>query len=181
MGVKFKEVSLPHTDLAMACYYIIVPAEVSSNLARFDGVRFGKDRATFGAEAKRRIMIGTFSLSSGYADAYYKQALKVRTLIKQDFDSALEKVDLILAPTSPTPPFKIGEKSDPLTMYLSDIFVCPLNLAGHPGLNIPIGFSSRGLPIGAQIIGTHFSEDALYNLAHHFEQETKFYQQTAKI
>jgi aspartyl-tRNA(Asn)/glutamyl-tRNA(Gln) amidotransferase subunit A len=188
MGLKIKEISLPHTDLAMACYYIIVPAEVSSNLARFDGVRFGKGREVFGEEAKRRIMIGSFSLSSGYADAYYKQALKVRTLIKQDFDRALGEVDLIFAPTSTTPAFKIGEKTDPLQMYLSDIFTCPLNLAGHPGLNIPIGFSKKGLssesvglPIGAQIIGPHFSEDKIYNLAYHLEQKTLFYKTTAKL
>ena len=181
MGIKIKEINLPHTNLAMACYYIIVPAEISSNLARFDGVRFGEGRSTFGEEAKRRIMIGTFSLSSGYSDAYYKQALKVRTLIKQDFDQALEEVDLIFAPTSPTPPFKIGEKFDPLQMYLSDVFTCPINLSGHPGLNIPIGFNKKGLPIGAQIIGPHFGEDKIYNLAYHFEQETLVYKQTAKI
>lgn len=181
MGLKIKEISLPHTDLAMACYYIIVPAEVSSNLARFDGIRFGKGREVFGEEAKRRIMIGSFSLSSGYADAYYKQALKVRTLIKQDFDRALEKVDLIFAPTSTTPAFKIGEKTDPLQMYLSDVFTCPLNLAGHPGLNIPIGFSKKGLPIGAQIIGPHFSEDKIYNLAYHLEQKTLLFKNTAKL
>lgn len=182
LGIKTKSVSLPHTQVAMACYYIIVPSEVSSNLARFDGIRYGFGRNTFGNEAKRRITIGTHALSSGYYDAYYRQALKVRTLIKQDFDDALKQVDFIIAPSSPTPPFKIGAKSqNPLQMYLSDIFMCPVNLAGHPSLNIPIGFTSKKLPVGMQIIAPHFAEDKIYHLAYHFEQETKYYQHQPKL
>ena len=181
MGFKIKQISLPHTNLAIACYYIIVPAEISSNLARFDATRFGLKRETFGQEAKRRIITGTFSLSSGYSDAYYKKALKVRTLIKQDLDKALEQVDLIFAPTSPTPAFKLGEKADPLKMYMSDVLTCPINLSGHPGLNIPIGFSQDNLPIGAQIIGPHFSEDKLYRLGFHLEQQMPLYKQNAKL
>lgn len=182
MGIKTKSVSLPHTDVAMACYYIFVPSEVSSNLARFDGIRYGHHRSTFGEEAMRRIMIGTHTLSSGYYDAYYRQAAKIRTLIKQDFDKVLEQVDFIIAPSSPTPPFKLEAKTtDPLQMYLSDIFLCPTNLAGNPSLNMPIGFTKEKLPVGMQIIGPHFSEDKIYHLAHHFEQETQYYKQTPKL
>ncbi len=182
MGIKTKTVSLPHTKVAMACYYIIVPSEVSSNLARYDGVRYGHDRSYFGPEAKRRIIIGTHTLSSGYYDAYYRQALKVRTLVKQDFDQALKDVDFIIAPSSPTPPFKIGAKSqNSVQMYLTDIFLCPVNLAGHPSLNVPVGFTSKKLPVGMQIIAPHFAEEKIYHLAYHFEQATKFYTHTPNI
>lgn len=172
LGARIIEISLPHTQYAMACYYILVPSEVSSNLSRFDGVRFGHDRTVFGAEAKRRIMLGTFALSAGYYEAYYKKAAKVRTLIKKDFDEAFKKVDVILAPSSPTIPFRIGEKSDdPLAMYLSDIFMCPVNLAGIPAVNIPCGFV-RELPVGMQIIGPQFSEERLFQVAAAYEKAT---------
>ncbi|PIS41071.1 MAG: Asp-tRNA(Asn)/Glu-tRNA(Gln) amidotransferase GatCAB subunit A [Candidatus Kerfeldbacteria bacterium CG08_land_8_20_14_0_20_42_7] len=175
MGAIIEEVSLPHTDVAMACYYILVPSEVSSNLARFDGVRFGEKREVFGAEAKRRIMLGAYTLSSGYYDAYYLKAAKVRRLIKQDFEEVLQKVDVIVAPSSPSLPFKMGEKADdPLQMYLSDIFLCPINLAGVPSLNVPCGFVGE-LPVGLQIIGPHFKEELLYQVGHQFEKETEFY------
>lgn len=175
LGATIKEITLPHTDYAMAAYYILVPSEVSSNLSRYDGVRYGGTREIFGAEAKRRIILGSYALSSGYYDAYYLKAAKVRTLIKQDFENAFKKVDIIIAPTSPTLPFKIGEKTDdPLQMYLYDIFLCPVNLAGIPGLNIPSGFVD-GLPVGMQIIGPQFSEELLYKVAYLFEQETQYY------
>ncbi|MBI4226167.1 Asp-tRNA(Asn)/Glu-tRNA(Gln) amidotransferase subunit GatA [Candidatus Roizmanbacteria bacterium] len=176
LGAKLKKVSLPHTEYAMACYYILVPSEVSSNLARFDGIRYGGERNLFGAEAKRRIMLGTYTLSAGYYDAYYLKAAKVRRLIKQDFERAFAEVDVMIAPSSPSIPFKIGEKIDnPLQMYLSDVFMCPVNVAGVPALNIPSGFI-EGLPVGIQIIGPHFKEELLYQVGSAFEQETKFYQ-----
>jgi len=175
LGATIKEVTLPYTDYAMAAYYILVPSEVSSNLSRYDGVRYGGTREVFGAEAKRRIMLGSYALSSGYYDAYYLKAAKVRTLIKQDFENAFKKVDIIITPTSPTLPFKINEKTDdPLQMYLSDIFLCPVNLAGIPGLNVPSGFVD-GLPVGMQIIGPQFSEELLYKVAYLFERETQYY------
>ena len=175
LGATIEEITLPHTDFAMAAYYILVPSEVSSNLSRYDGVRYGGPRELFGAEAKRRIMLGSYTLSSGYYDAYYLKAAKVRTLIKQDFENAFKKVDVLIAPTSPTLPFKIGEKvNNPLQMYLSDIFLCPTNLAGIPGLNVPSGFAD-GLPVGMQIIGSQFSEELLYKVAYLFEQETQHY------
>lgn len=181
LGATIKEVSLPHTDYAMAAYYILVPSEVSSNLSRFDGVRYGLRREIFGAEAKRRIMLGSYTLSSGYYDAYYLKAAKVRTLIKQDFENALKEVDILVAPTSSTLPFKIGEKADdPLQMYLSDIFLCPVNLAGVPGLNIPSKFVD-GLPVGMQIVGRQFSEELLYKVAYAFEQETQYYKIKPKL
>lgn len=181
LGADIKTISLPHTDVAMACYYILVPAEISSNLGRFDGVRFGGERKLFGAEAKRRIILGTYTLSSGYYDAYYLKAAKVRRLIKQDFENAFKEVDVIIGPTSPTPPFKIGEKAgNPLQMYLSDIYLCPVNLAGVPSLNIPSGFTD-GLPLGVQIIGPHFQEELLYRVGYHFEQVTQFYKVKPKI
>ena len=185
-GSEIIEISLPHTDYAVATYYIIAPAEASSNLARYDGVKFGyraekyedlldmykKTRAEgFGDEVKRRIMIGTYALSSGYYDAYYLKAAKVRNLIKQDFQNALKNVDVIICPVSPTTAFKIGEKIDnPLEMYLNDIFTIPVNLAGLPGISIPVGFDSRKLPIGLQIIGNYFQEDKLLNIAYNMEQ-----------
>lgn len=175
-GAKIEEISLPHTEYAIACYYIIQPAEVSSNLARYDGIRFGNDRDTFGAEAKRRIMLGTFTLSVGYFDAYYKKALKVRTLLIKDFEEAFKKVDAIIAPVSPTLPWKIGEKvDDPLAMYLSDILTVTANITGHPGLSVPTGFADN-LPIGMQIIGPHFKEELLFNLGHKYEKAHKWYE-----
>ncbi len=185
-GADILEISLPHTDYAVATYYIIAPAEASSNLARYDGVKFGfraekyedlldmykKTRAEgFGDEVKRRIMIGTYALSSGYYDAYYLKAAKVRNLIKQDFQNAFKKVDVIMCPVAPTTAFKIGEKIDnPLEMYLNDIFTIPVNLAGLPGLSLPAGKDSNNLPIGLQIIGNYFQEDKLLNIAYNVEK-----------
>ncbi len=190
LGAEIVEVSLPHTDYAVACYYLIATAEASSNLARYDGVRFGvrKDEgegligmyqqtraAGFGDEVKRRIMLGTYALSSGYYDAYYLKAQKVRTLIRQDFLDAFEQVDFMLAPVAPTPAFKIGEKTDdPLQMYLSDIFTIPLNLAGTCGLSLPCGTSSEGLPIGLQLFGKPFAEGEILQAAWAFESATDF-------
>lgn len=179
-GAKVDEVSLPHTEYGVAVYYIIQPSEVSSNLARFDGIRFGNSRDDFGSEAKRRIILGTFTLSSGYYDAYYLKAMQVRRLIREDFLDAFKKVDVLICPTSPTPPFKLGEKTnDPLTMYLSDIYTTNINLAGVPSLNVPCGFVD-GLPAGMQIIGPDFSEKLLYQTAYAYEQETKWYEKTPK-
>ncbi|MCD6459065.1 Asp-tRNA(Asn)/Glu-tRNA(Gln) amidotransferase subunit GatA [bacterium] len=185
------EISLPHTDYAVACYYIIATAEASANLARFDGIRYGarspqaenlidlyeKTKSDgFGQEVKRRILLGTYVLSSGYYEAYYKKAQKVRTLIKNDFDTVFKKVDCILTPTSPTPAFKIGEKTnDPLKMYLSDIFTISLNLAGLPGISIPGGFTQSGLPIGMQLAGRPFEEEVILNAAYSFEKNTLFH------
>jgi aspartyl-tRNA(Asn)/glutamyl-tRNA(Gln) amidotransferase subunit A len=180
------EISLPHTKYAVATYYIIAPAEASSNLARYDGVKYGfraeaknliemykKSRGLgFGKEVKRRIMLGTYALSAGYYDAYYLKASKVRTLIKEDFERAFKEVDLILTPTSPTPPFKLGEKiSDPLQMYLSDIFTIPVNLAGLPALSLPAGLTENNLPIGVQIIGPQFKDELVLALAYQLEKE----------
>lgn len=170
MGCEIIDVTLPHAEYAMEVYYILIPAEVSSNLGRMDGVRFGFSRDKFGDEARRRIMIGTYTLSAGYYDAHYNKALKVRTLIKQDFEEAFKKVDVLIAPTSPTPPFKLGEKvNDPLAMYLSDIYVCPVNIAGIPALNIPIE-KTHGFPTGMQIIGPQFSEQLLYQVGYQYEK-----------
>jgi aspartyl-tRNA(Asn)/glutamyl-tRNA(Gln) amidotransferase subunit A len=186
LGCELAEVSLPHTEYAIADYYIIAPAEASSNLARYDGVRYGyrcphpEDLSEmykgsrsdgFGAEVKRRIMIGTYALSSGYYDAYYARALKVRTLIKRDYELAFQKVDALLGPVTPTPPFKIAEKiDDPLAMYLSDIYTVTANLAGIPSLSAPCGFTSNGLPVGLQILGNHFQESTILRLAHGYTQ-----------
>jgi len=183
LGAEIKEVSLPHTEYAIATYYIIQPSEVSSNLARYDGIRYGNDRSFFGKEAKRRIMLGTFTLSSGYYDAYYKKAMQVRTLIIQDFakafDPSADGVDALVAPVSPTPPWKFGEKlNDPLQMYLSDALTVPINLAGVPALSVPAGFSSNKLPIGIQFIGPHFSEKLLFQIGYNFENKTGYYKQT---
>lgn len=191
-GAIIEEVSLPHTEYAVPVYYIIAPSEASSNLSRFDGVRYGyrslveeakrdlismytKTRSEgFGDEVKRRILIGTFSLSSGYYDAYYLKAQKVRTLIKQDFDKVFEKYDCLLTPTTPTTAFKIGEKiNDPLQMYLSDVFTLSVNLAGVPGISVPIGFSKDKLPIGAQLISKHLNESVLLRVAYNVEQLMK--------
>jgi len=192
LGATWEEVSLPHSKYGVATYYLIASSEASANLARFDGVRYGfrtnnadnlidmykKTRAEgFGDEVKRRIMLGTFALSSGYYDAYYKKAQQVRTLIKSDFDQIFEKYDVIIGPTTPTPAFKIGEKmSDPLTMYANDILTIPVNLAGVPGLSVPCGFSN-GLPIGLQIIGKHFDEATVLRVGHAFEQATEYHKQ----
>lgn len=168
-GAEIIDISLPHTDYAIATYYIIQPAEVSSNLARYDGIRYGNDRSFFGKEAMRRIMLGTFTLSAGYYDAYYKKAMKVRTLIINDYEEAFKKVDAIITPVSPNLPWKLGERiNDPLKMYLSDIFTVTANLAGIPGLSVPIGFIDK-LPVGMQIMGPQFSEDLLFRLGHHYE------------
>jgi len=181
LGIQFKEISLPHTSYAMACYYILVPSEVSSNLARYDGVRFGHSRNQFGAEAKRRIMLGTHALSAGYYDAFYKKAAQVRTCIKNDFEEAFKQVDVMMMPSSPTIPFKIGEKtSDPLSMYLSDIFLCPVNIAGIPGLSVPCGFVGT-LPVGIQIVGPQFSEEQLYVLADAYEKINTWYTQVPNM
>ncbi|MFX3632685.1 MAG: Asp-tRNA(Asn)/Glu-tRNA(Gln) amidotransferase subunit GatA [Candidatus Pristimantibacillus sp.] len=196
MGATWEEVSLPHTEYAIATYYLLASSEASSNLARFDGVRYGvradnpdnlidlyrKSRSQgFGSEVKRRIMLGTYALSSGYYDAYYLKAQKVRTLIKQDFDNVFEKYDVIVGPTAPTPAFKIGEQvGDPLTMYLNDICTIPVSLAGIPAISVPCG-TSNGLPIGLQIIGKAFDEATVLRAAHAFEQQTEFHKQRPQL
>lgn len=196
LGATWEEISLPHTEYAVATYYLLASSEASSNLARFDGVRYGvraanpdnlldlyhKSRSEgFGPEVKRRIMLGTYALSSGYYDAYYLKAQKVRTLIKQDFDKAFEKYDLIIGPTAPTPAFKIGEQvGDPLTMYLNDICTIPVSLAGVPAISVPCGFAN-GLPIGLQIIGKAFDEATVLRAAHAYEQHTGHHKQRPQL
>lgn len=181
LGAKVVEVSLPHTEYGVATYYIIQPSEVSSNLARFDGIRFGNPRESFGSEAKRRIILGTYTLSSGYYEAYYLKAMRTRRLILKDYLDAFKKVDVLICPSSPTLPFKLGEKvNDPLTMYLSDVFLVTQNLAGVPSLNVPCGFIGN-LPVGMQIIGPHFSEETLYQIGFSYEQETKWYERSPKL
>ncbi|WP_290702571.1 Asp-tRNA(Asn)/Glu-tRNA(Gln) amidotransferase subunit GatA [Amphritea sp.] len=193
LGATVKEISLPNTHLAIPAYYIIAPAEASSNLSRFDGVRYGhrcEDPANledmykrsrgegFGEEVKRRIMVGTYALSEGFYDAYYKKALQIRRLIQQDYVNALAEVDIIMGPTTPHPAFKLGEKSsDPIAMYMEDIFTISLNLAGMPGMSIPCGFTN-GLPVGLQLIGNYFAEERLLNAAHQFQQATDWHKQT---
>jgi len=175
LGAEIVEISLPYTEYANACYYIIMSSEVSSNLARYDGIRYGNDRSTFGDEAKRRIMLGTFTLSAGYYDAYYKRAMDVRALLKKDFENAWKTVDVIAAPISPTLPWKLGEKvDDPLAMYLSDIFTITINLVGIPGLAIPVGFLD-GLPVGMQLLGPYFSEEKLFQVGYAYEQVNKWF------
>jgi len=190
MGCRIEEIRLPHTEHAVATYYLIATAEASSNLARYDGVRYGlreggtgglgemyrKTRMTgFGKEVKRRILLGTYALSAGYYDAYYLKAMKVRTLILQDFQKAFEKVNIILTPTTPTPAFRIGEKTaDPLSMYLSDIFTITCNLSGLPGISVPCGKTSANLPVGMQLIANHFQESLLLQVAHNFEKAGGF-------
>lgn len=170
LGAEIVDISLPHTEYGLACYYIIQPSEVSSNLARYDGIRYGNDRTHFGDEAIRRIILGTFTLSAGYYDAYYKKAMQVRTLIRNDFERAFKTVDAIISPVSPTPPWKLGEKvDDPLKMYLSDVYTVIANLAGVPGIAVPSGFID-GLPTGFQILGPQFSEQLLFRIGHAFEQ-----------
>ncbi|NOY53073.1 MAG: Asp-tRNA(Asn)/Glu-tRNA(Gln) amidotransferase subunit GatA [Deltaproteobacteria bacterium] len=190
-GAKIVEVSLPHTEYAVATYYILATAEASSNLARYDGVKYGyraegaeeliemyrKTRSEgFGPEVKRRIMLGTYALSSGYYDAYYRKARQVRTLIRRDFDHVFEKVDVLVTPTAPTTAFKIGEKvGDPLQMYLSDILTIAVNLAGIPAISIPCGFDNSGLPVGLQVLGKHFDEASILNVAYAYEQRTDWH------
>lgn len=190
LGATIHEISLPNSSLSIPAYYIVAPAECSSNLARFDGVRYGyrcKDPVDledlykrsrsegFGAEVKRRIMIGTYALSSGYYDAYYLKAQKIRCLIRDDFTEAFKNVDVIMGPTAPTPAFKLGEKTDdPISMYLSDIYTIAVNLAGLPGMSIPAGFA-HNLPVGLQIIGNYFDESRLLNVAHTFQKATDWH------
>jgi len=182
LGAEISEISLPHTKYGIAAYYIIQPSEVSSNLGRYDGIRYGSARQNFGDEAKRRIMLGTFTLSSGYYDAYYKKAMKVRTLIKEDFDYAFEKIDAIISPVSPTFPWKLGEKTnDPLGMYLSDVLAVTVNIAGIPSLSVPAGFSKNNLPFGIQIMGKQLSENMLFRIGNAFEKETNFYKQKPNL
>jgi aspartyl-tRNA(Asn)/glutamyl-tRNA(Gln) amidotransferase subunit A len=195
LGARLEEVSLPHTPYSLAVYYIIAPSEASANLARYDGVKYGysykgetmwesmeKTRENgFGPEVKRRIMLGTYALSAGYYDAWYVKAQKVRTLIRREFDTVFEKYDALITPTSPTVPFKIGEKTDdPLAMYLSDVCTLPINIAGVPGISIPAGFVD-GLPVGMQIIGKHFSEETLFRVAYAYEQATEWHKRRAEI
>jgi aspartyl-tRNA(Asn)/glutamyl-tRNA(Gln) amidotransferase subunit A len=195
-GAVINEISLPHTDHAVAVYYIVATAEASSNLARYDGIRYGhRARARdltetymlsraegFGPEVKRRIMLGTYALSAGYYDAYYLKAQKVRALIKKDFDEAFKSCDAIITPTAPTTAFKIGEKiQDPLQMYLSDIYTISVNLAGLPALSLPCGFDTEGLPIGMQIIGKHFDESTILGIAYAYEQSTDWHKRKPRL
>lgn len=189
-GAEIVDISLPHTKYALPAYYIIAPAEASANLARYDGVRYGLRQAPdgcsldemyeltrqagFGDEVKRRIMIGTYVLSAGYYDAYYKKAQSIRTLIAQDFNQAFDKVDAILTPTTPSPAFAIGEKLDPVTMYLNDVFTVPASLAGLPGISVPAGLSNNGLPLGLQIIGKSFDENTVLTAASALEEAANF-------
>ena len=197
LGAQIVEISLPHTEYALSVYYLIAPAEASANLARFDGVRYGLRHpdaetmwqgytmtrgAGFGAEVKRRIMLGTYALSAGYYDAYYLKAQQVRTLLKQDFDQAFHQVDVIACPTSPTTAFRIGEKiDDPLSMYLADVFTLSLNLAGNCGLSLPCGFDGAGLPIGLQLIGPAFGEETILRAAYAYERATGWHTQRPRI
>ena len=196
LGAEVIEVSLPNSRLAIPCYYVLAPAEASSNLARFDGARYGyrapeysdlidmykKTRAQgFGVEVKRRIMIGTYALSAGYYDAYYLKAQQLRRLIAEDFKQAFESCDVILGPTSPSTAFKLGEKNDdPVAMYLSDIYTISVNLAGLPGMSIPAGFDAKGLPVGLQLIGQYFGEEKLLNVAHRYQQATDWHRRIPK-
>ncbi len=197
LGAKVVEVSLPHSDYAVATYYILATSEASSNLARYDGVKYGfraqgakdlldmytKSRSQgFGSEVKRRIMLGTYALSAGYYEAYYKKGQQARTLIKRDFDEAFKTVDVIATPTAPTAAFKIGEKSaDPLQMYLSDIFTISVNLAGIPGMSIPCGFTKGNLPIGLQLLGRHFNEETIIHAAYAYEQATEWHKRKPNL
>jgi len=197
LGAELVEVSLPHTEYAVAVYYVIAPSEASSNLARYDGVKYGyRSRESggllpmyrntrsegFGPEVQRRIIIGTYCLSAGYYDAYYGKASQVRTLIVEDFKKAFDACDVIACPVAPTPAFRIGEKvDDPLTMYLSDVFTLSVNLAGIPGMSVPCGFSKGGLPIGLQLLARHFDEAGLLRTAHHFGQVTSHYRRKPAI
>jgi aspartyl-tRNA(Asn)/glutamyl-tRNA(Gln) amidotransferase subunit A len=196
LGAEVQEISLPHTEYALDVYYILAPAEASANLARFDGIRYGpradadklwdvffKTRGEkFGSEVLRRIMLGTYALSAGYYDAYYGQAQKVRTLIERDFEQAFEQVDLIACPSAPTTAFEIGaHKGDPLSMYLEDVFTLPASLAGVPGISFPVGFDAKGLPVGLQLLATHFREDVLLHAAHVYQQATDWHKQAPDL
>ncbi|MFN4293259.1 MAG: amidase family protein, partial [Thermoflexales bacterium] len=196
LGASVREVNLPRTPLGLPVYYIIAPAEASANLARFDGVKYGlrvqgRDLiatymetrgAGFGAEVKRRIMLGTYALSAGYYDAYYIRAQKVRTLIKRDFEQAFSQVDIIAAPVSPTTAFPLGSKTDdPIQMYLADVFTLPVSLAGICGISIPCGFDHDGLPVGLQLIGPAFGEQRVLEVAHVFQQTTDFHLQKPRL
>jgi aspartyl-tRNA(Asn)/glutamyl-tRNA(Gln) amidotransferase subunit A len=197
LGAEIHVVSCPRFRYGLPSYYIIAPSEASANLARYDGVKYGyrtpaadnlismytRTRATgFGAEVKRRIMIGTYTLSAGYYDAYYLKAQKVRTLIKEDFEKAFEQVDVLACPTVPTVAFKAGEKTaDPLSMYLVDLMTIPVNLAGLPGLSVPCGFDDNGLPIGLQLIGNVLREDQLFQVAYAYEQSTNWHLRTPQL
>lgn len=182
LGAKVEEISLPHSEYVISVYYVIMASEVSSNLARFDGIRYGNPRDHFNNEAKRRIMLGTFSLSSGYKDEYYNKAQEVRRLIAQDFEEALKNVDMLVAPVSPTPPFRLGEKTEePLQMYLSDVLTVGVNLAGVPALSLPCGFTKDGLPIGLQLIGSHFSEEKLFCAGYSYQQATDWYKRKPQL
>lgn len=196
LGASVQPVRLPHTSYALPVYYLVAPAEASANLARYDGVRYGLRRsgdgllemffatrgAGFGAEVKRRIMLGTYALSAGYYDAYYGQAQKVRTLIKRDFEIAFNSVDVIAAPVAPTTAFRLGEHTDdPLAMYLEDVFTLPANLAGVPGLAFPVGFDQHNLPIGIQLMGPHFGEETLFRMAHAYQQVTDWHTRTPAV
>jgi len=196
LGAVVREVSLPHTDLALPVYYLIAPAEASANLARYDGMRYGPRHGPgqypedffvtrgdlFGPEVKRRIMLGTYALSAGYYEAYYGQAQKVRTLIKSDFEAAFDQVDLIACPVAPTTAFAIGQHGDdPLAMYLEDVFTLPANLAGIPGISLPVGFDSDGLPIGMQLMAPHLGEDRLFRAAHAYQQATAWHMEVPPL
>jgi aspartyl-tRNA(Asn)/glutamyl-tRNA(Gln) amidotransferase subunit A len=196
LGARSEPVSLPHTEYALAAYYLIAPAEASSNLARYDGVKYGlragrardliemysRTRAAgFGAEVKRRVMLGTYALSAGYYDAYYGKAQRVRTLVRRDFQAAFERVDVIAAPTTPGVAFKFGEKEDPLQMYLNDVFTIPGNLSGLPGVAIPAGFTMAGLPIGLQLVGRAFDEAGLLRVAHAYERATAWHERAPAL
>jgi aspartyl-tRNA(Asn)/glutamyl-tRNA(Gln) amidotransferase subunit A len=196
LGAQVRPVSLPHTEYAIPTYYLIATAEASSNLARYDGIKYGlrlagkesllsmyqRTRAAgFGTEVKRRIMLGTYALSAGYYDAYYLKAQKVRTLIRRDFEQVFATEDVVVTPTAPTTAFRIGEKtSDPLQMYLSDIFTISVNLAGLPGLSLPCGFDRSGMPIGLQIVGRPFEEEKVLQTAYAYEQVTEWHERTVK-
>lgn len=174
-GVELIDISIPTTKYAIDVYYIVQPAEVSSNLGRYDGIRYGRGRETFGAEAVRRIMLGTYVLSAGYYDAYYLKAQKVRSKLIEDFDKAFTKVDAIIAPVSPTSAFKLGEKAeDPLQMYLADIFTVSANIVGVPGISIPSGFNNKGLPLGFQLMGPRFAEETLFTLGKLYQKVTDY-------
>ncbi len=181
LGAEILDISLPNSEYALATYYIIVPSEVSSNLARFDGIRFGQGRENIGAEVKRRIMLGTYALSSGYYDEYYSKAAKVRTLVRQDFEKAFASVDVIVGPVSPTIAWNLGEKvDDPLKMYMADVYTVSANLAGIPGLSVPCGFSD-GLPVGLQILGKKWDEETILRVGYAYEQATQWSKQKPKI
>jgi aspartyl-tRNA(Asn)/glutamyl-tRNA(Gln) amidotransferase subunit A len=196
LGAEIQPVSMPHTEYALPVYYLIAPAEASANLARYDGIRYGHRHTAdnlidiyrntrgegFGEEVKRRIMLGTYALSAGYYDAFYGQAQKVRTLIKRDFEMAFEEVDLIAAPVTPTTAFRIGEhKDDPLSMYLEDIYTLPANLAGVPGISLPVGFDDHHLPIGMQLMAAHWNEGQLFQAAYAYQLETEWHKERPEL